>query len=280
MAYVGLWSYYHADNWTYQSSYVSSISPWFFDGARVQYHPTPRLKFEAWLVNGWQSYGMFNHAPGIGLQIRWNPCDSFSILGNQYYGTDTLGVPGRMRWYTDESVMVRWFQNPEGVFSKGAASLTIDASCESGGGVECGNQYLLGFMTYARFWFLRDAFALTLGGGAVTNPGRYLILLPPINGATAASGTPYFTVNPGDPFKAWDVQVTTDWMPSQFATWRLEYNHRHANVPYFSGRDGITPPGGQSRRAGLARERVDAGSRARREPVHGGVAGEDLTRTK
>ena len=33
-------------------------------------------------------------------------------------------------------------------------------------------------------------------------------------------------------------------MPKQFITWRLEYNHRASNVPYFSGPGGITPPGG------------------------------------
>ena len=53
-------------------------------------------------------------------------------------------------------------------------------------------------MAYNRFWFHKDLFALTLGGGAINNPGRYLVLIPPINGATAFSGTPYFTANPGD----------------------------------------------------------------------------------
>ena len=48
-------------------------------------------------------------------------------------------------------------------------------------------------MLYNRSWFDNDKFALTLGGGAMNNPGRYLVLLPPINGATAFSGTPYFT---------------------------------------------------------------------------------------
>jgi hypothetical protein len=33
-------------------------------------------------------------------------------------------------------------------------------------------------------------------------------------------------------------------MPKQFITWRFEYNHRAANVPYFSGNGGIMPPGG------------------------------------
>ena len=35
-------------------------------------------------------------------------------------------------------------------------------------------------------------------------------------------------------------------MPSQFITFRWEYNHRAANVPYFSGEGGITPPGGNN----------------------------------
>ncbi len=80
------------------------------------------------------------------------------------------------------------------------------------------------------------------------------MLLPPINGATAFSGTPYFTANPGDPYRAWDLQVTADCMPSPFVTFRLEYNHRAANVPYFSGRGGVTPPGGNQ---GAPGSRVD-----------------------
>ena len=129
-----------------------------------------------------------------------------------------------------------------------AFSLTGDMGCEHGGGVSCyGNsakgpkQDFLGFMFYNRFWFDHDRFGLTLGGGKINNPGRYLVLLPPINGATAASGTPYFTENPGDPFKAWDASATFDYMPSQYITFRWEFDHRAANVPYFSGPGGITP---------------------------------------
>ncbi len=48
----------------------------------------------------------------------------------------------------------------------------------------------------------------------MNNPGRYLVLLPPINGATATSGTPYFTKNPGTSFKAWDTSITFDYMPN------------------------------------------------------------------
>jgi hypothetical protein len=255
MSYVGLFSYYQFDNWSYQPSYVSSNTPWFFNGVRIQIFPSDKLKIEPWIVNGWQSYGKFNKAPGVGLQLLWRPTGSISVLGNQYWGTDTLGIPGRKRIHTDDSIQVKYLDRPGAALSKGAFTFTFDAGCEYGSdsGVSCTggtpdkpSQYFLGFMAYNRFWFHNDLFGLTLGGGAITNPGRYLVLIPPINGATAFSGTPYFTAAPGDKYRAWDASITFDYMPKQFSTFRFEYNHRAANVPYFSGPGGVTPPGGNT----------------------------------
>jgi hypothetical protein len=254
MSYVGLFSYYNFDNWAYQPSYVSSNTPWFFTGVRTQIFISDKLKIEPWFVNGWQSYGRFNNRPGVGGQILWRPNGRISILGNQYaLGEDALNTPGRVRYHTDDSIQYKYYDNPMGLLSKAAFSLTGDAGCEHGGGVSCaGNsakgpkQSFLGFMAYNRLWFDKDLFGFTLGGGKINNPGRYLVLLPPINGATATSGTPYFTENPGDKYRAWDVSTTFDYMPSQYITWRLEYNHRAAHVPYFSGPGGVTPPGGNT----------------------------------
>ncbi len=253
MSYVGLFSYYNFDNWAYQPSYVSSNTPWFFTGVRAQFFVSDKLKIEPWFVNGWQSYGRFNNRPGIGGQVLWRPTGKLSILGNQYaLGEDALGVQGRVRYHTDDSIQYKYLDRQEAKYvSKAAFSLTGDAGCEHGGGVSCHGdsakgpkQSFLGFMLYNRLWFDRNLFGLTLGGGRINNPGRYLVLLPPINGANATSGTPYFTENPGDKFKAWDASATFDYMPSQYITWRLEYDHRVADVPYFSGPGGITPPGG------------------------------------
>ena len=258
MSYVGLWSYYNFDNWTYQPSYVSSNTPWFFNGMRVQIFPNEKLKIEPWFVNGWQSYGKFNNAPGAGMQILWRPNGRLAILGNQYIGADTLGIPDRKRLHSDNSIMVKYHDEGSSFLNKAAASFTFDVGCEFGGEVSCRggspdrpSQYFLGFMAYNRFWFHRDRFGLTLGGGAMTNPGRYLVLMPPINGATAFSGTPYFTASPGDPFKAWDMQLTGDYVPRPFIIFRLEFNHRQASVPYFAGRGGVTPPGGNTGAPGL-----------------------------
>jgi hypothetical protein len=251
MSYVGLFSYYNFDNWAYQPSYVSSNTPWFFNGIRAQFFLRENLKIEPWLVNGWQSYGMFNSQPGGGLQVLYRPTSTISIHSNSYYGADWLGIPDRKRVHSDNSVQLKYHDDSTSAWSKGALSLTVDAGCEWGGGVSCSGgadpkQSFLGFMLYNRTWFNQDKLALTLGGGAMNNPGRYLVLVPPINGATAFSGTPYFTANPGDPFKAWDATATLDLMPDQFTTFRIELNHREANVGYFAGPGGVTPPGGNT----------------------------------
>jgi hypothetical protein len=254
MSYVGLFSYYQFDNWAYQPSYVSSNTPWFFNGVRVQIFPSDKLKIEPWFVNGWQSYGKFNKTPGLGTQISWRPNGSLAAVSNNYWGTDTLGNAGRKRIHSDDSIQVKYLDKPENTLGKAAFSFTFDIGCEYGGGVSCRGgspaQYFLGFMAYNRFWFHKDLFGLTLGAGAITNPGRYLVLIPPINGATAFTGTPYFTANPGDQYRAWDGSLTFDYMPSQFSTFRFEYNHRAANVPYFSGPGGVTPPGGNTETPG------------------------------
>ncbi len=250
MSYVGLFSYYANENWAYQPSFVSANTPWFFNGIRLQIFPTDKLKIESWLINGWQSYGMYNEMPGFGGQILYRPTGWLEVLSNDYWGHDALGIPGRERFHTDDSVEVKYYDHPKAEISKMAFTVTADAGCEDGGGVNCaGNgsspkQDFLGFMIYDRTWFHQNKFALTLGGGGIDNPGRYLVLQPPINGATASTGSPYFTENPGDQFKAWDCSVTVDYMPDQYITWRAEYNHRQANVPYFAGPGGMTPAGG------------------------------------
>ena len=258
MSYVGLFSYYNFDNWAYQPSYVSSNTPWFFNGVRVQIFPNEHLKIEPWIVNGWQSYGMFNSAPGVGAQILWRPSGSVSVLSNNYYGKDWLSLD-RWRLHTDNSVQLKYLDRPSSSYDKGALSLTVDLGCESRAGVQCTGsgedpeQNFSGFMLYNRAWFNNDQLGITLGGGAMRNPGRYLVLVPPINGATAFSGAPtYFTANAGDAFKAWDATVTFDYMPDQFTTFRFEVNHREANVPYFAGPGGVTPSGGNTGLPGSA----------------------------
>jgi len=274
LSYIGLFSYYNADNWAYQPSYVSSNTPWFFEGLRVQIFPTPHLKIEPWFINGWQSYGSANTRKGLGGQIKWTPRPWVNIISNNYgLGHDDLYIPNRGRIHTDNSIEVKYFDRPGQTLDKMAFSFTGDLGCEFGpstatlAGVSClgdkrdplaqpsanfpqgridPKQSFVGYMLYNRMWFKKDTFGLTVGGGQINNPGRYLVLDPPINGETAPSAAinaPYFTGNPGDPFKDWDSSLTFDYMPRQWLTFRWEYDYRHASVPYWTGHGGITPPG-------------------------------------
>jgi hypothetical protein len=252
-SYIGLFSYYNADNWAYQPSYVSANTPWFFNGMRVQMFPSPKLKVEFWLINGWQSYGMFNSSPGYGTQILWRPTGFISALSNDYWGYDDLGAPSRSRIHSDNSFLMKVYDSPNSLWDKSAFSFTFDIGCEFGDHVNCAKagpgrpqQYFVGFMLYDRNWFYHDHFGITIGGGAINNPGRYLVLPPPINGATAAVPSPYFTFNPGDQFHAWDASISFDWAPNDFFMFRVEPDRRGSSVPYFVGRQGITPAGGNT----------------------------------
>jgi hypothetical protein len=298
MSYVGLFSYYNFDNWAYQPSYVSSNTPWFFEGIRIQLFPTTHLKIEPWIINGWQSYGSSNSRKGLGGQIKWTPYSWMNIISNNYgLGHDDFGIPNRSRLHTDNSLEIKYFDKPtaKGI-DKMAFSFTGDLGCEFGPslntvnngnpyyqqGVSChGNtkdknslgsfaqydpsntyyldpaakfapgvnpkQSFIGFMIYNRLWWAKDHDGLTIGYGQINNPGRYLALVPAINGETATSdalGSPYWPGNPSDPFKPWDSSITYDFMPKQWLTWRFEYDYRHSSVPYWAGHGGSTPPSG------------------------------------
>lgn len=264
MSYIGLNSFYQAENWEYQASFTSDNTPWFFNGIRVQIHPTKHLKIEPWLVNGWQSYGKFNSMPGFGGNITWMPNSSIKLLTNNYYGTDAAGIPNRKRFHSDNSALVRYYNKPssKGV-SKMALSLTGDVGFEKGGGVNGFSnsdsskgpaQYFASAMLYHRVWFAKNKWAWTIGGGLMTNPGRYLVLyptgqaspLPNPNDPTKTEGTFPFSANPSDTFKAWDCSTNLDYMPNQSITFRIEFVHRKANIPYFAGQGGVTSQTGFS----------------------------------
>jgi hypothetical protein len=300
VSYIGLFSYYNFDNWTYQPSFVSSNTPWFFNGLRVQWYPTQTLKIEPWLINGWQSYAKFNSKPGFGGQILWIPNDSLKLVFNSYSvgqdnlncqsnatnGLGTQNVPcspqnggnpnaavgsyvgggppviyaNVTRVHEDDSILYKYYDahgaGGAGV-SKMAFSFTADLGCEYGGGVHCSHgpnkENFFGMMAYDRTWFNHDLYAITIGGGFMNNPGRYLALTPPINGATAATGSPYFTQAPGQKLYQWDTQLNFQYMPKDWITWWTEVTFRHSDVPYWTGSGGITPPlsGGTTGNTGL-----------------------------
>lgn len=264
MSYIGLNSFYQAENWEYQASFTSDNTPWFFNGVRIQIFATKNLKIEPWIINGWQSYGKFNAMPGIGGNITWVPNNSLKLLTNNYFGTDAAGIADRKRFHSDNSLLVKYYDKPKsnGV-TKMAFSLTADFGFETGGGVnglkdgdstQGPAQYFMSAMFYNRIWFAKNKYAWTIGGGIMTNPGRYLVLyptgqaspLPNPNNPTQTEGKFPFSANPGDEFIGWDCSTNLDYMPNQSITFRLELVYRNSSVPYFAGSGGVTSRTGYS----------------------------------
>ena len=263
MSYIGLNSYYQAENWEYQASFTSDNTPWFFNGVRVQMHLTKHLKIEPWIVNGWQSYASFNAMPGFGGNITWIPNSNFKILTNDYYGNDAGGNPNRKRFHSDNSALYRYYNKPDkkGI-SKAAFSLTSDFGFEKGGGVNGISKatpsnpqaYFFSLMFYNRLWFNKNKMAWTIGGGYMKNPSRYLVLYPPgqasplpdPNNPTKTEGLFPFSTDPKEQFEGWDCSTNFDWMPNQSMTFRIELVNRNASVPYFAGRGGVTSQTGFS----------------------------------
>lgn len=263
MSYIGLNSYYQVENWEYQASFTSDNTPWFFNGVRIQIYPSKHLKIEPWIINGWQSYGRFNNMPGIGANITWMPNSNIKLLTNDYYGSDAAGIPGRKRFHSDNSFLLRYYNKPKSKgISRIALSLTADLGFEKGSGVngfkddpvKGPSQYFLSAMIYNRIWFDQNKFAWTIGGGVMNNPGRYLVLyptgqaspLPDPNDPTKTEGKYPFSANPGDAFSGWDMSTNFDYMPNQSLTFRIEFVHRESSVPYFAGAGGVTSPTGYS----------------------------------
>ena len=260
LSYIGLNSYYQTENWEYQASFTSDNTPWYFNGLRVQIYPTKHLKIEPWLINGWQSYGRFNKMPGVGANVTYVPNSNIKMLTNNYYGADAAAIPGRKRFHSDNSFLMRYFNKPtnRGI-TKAAFSLTADVGFEKGGGVngfkdgsQGPAQYFASAMFYNRVWFAKNKFAVTVGGGVMKNTGRYLVLyptgqaspLPNPNNPTQTEGAYPFSANPGDKFSGWDASAGIEFLPNQSISFKTEFVHRYANVPYFAGKGGVTSPTG------------------------------------
>jgi Putative beta-barrel porin-2, OmpL-like. bbp2 len=263
MSYIGLFSYNNFENWGYQPSYTSDNTPWFFNGLRLQTFPTDKLKVELWLINGWQSYGMFNNSPGTGYSIYYRPKEKVAWVFNGYYGHDDEGAPKRWRIHSDNSYLLRYYNHPNGKgITKAALSITGDFGIEDGNGVapfgtkttetKAGlpAQNFISGMIYNRLWF-GDHFAWNIGGGYMHNPGQYLVLAP-----TGYADTLFQQqTGPGSTFDAWDMSTTFSWMPSQNMTVLFEVVHRAIDnlgaAPgtnplkgYFAGPGGVTGPTG------------------------------------
>jgi len=261
MSYIGLESYVTQENWSYQRSMLCDFTPFYFTGARVQMHPSKNLRTEIWLLNGWQSYNSFSKGPGLGSSTYYRPSENLQLVANFYLGHDTQNPDTegnqskRVRFHHDNSIVGRYYKNPESKgISQAAFSLNshygFQSNNEAGDIVKAKDNFMIGTSLANRIWFNKNKMALTLRGDYMTNQSV-------VNGVNVA---PYLAFTPaaagdvpnnfdnamanGDKLKIFQFTTTFDIMPSDFVTFRLEYDYRSSSVPYFTGAGGTTSASG------------------------------------
>ena len=256
MSYIGLESYVLQENWSYQRSMVCDFTPFYFQGARLQYYPSRKFKTELWLLNGWQSYNSWSKNIGFGNSNYYRPSENVQLVANFYYGNDsksgTTELSKVRRFHHDNSIVARYYKNRstdgKGI-SQAAFSLNSHYGFQSGDGVKAKDNYMMGTSLAHRLWFNNNKLAWTLRGDYVTNPGGYLAFSPAVAGAIPNDYD--LAIASGKSLRMGQFSTTFDIMPSDFFTFRVEYAHRISNVPYFAG------PGGTTSQTGFNNDAID-----------------------
>ena len=145
------------------------------------------------------------------------------------------GDPGSLRVYSDSNLQLRYYQGPPGGLLRSLAlSLVADLGYEHRGDAPSG---WMGGVALANRFDWSERWKSTLRADIFFDQTQALTPRFPVGSPYPWPGT--------SPFLAGGVAATVDYWPSPWVLTRLEYSHRQANQPLFSGAGGITGPGGQ-----------------------------------
>jgi hypothetical protein len=214
------YSYYRAENWSQQVPAAEEALAPLLKGIRLQIFADHQTKIELYALTGWRGRTEINEVPSFAFQLQWTFRDWLSFTSNDYFGIDTPGVPGRFRYHTNKQVHLRYFQDSDGVFNRGAFFLGGDFGFEHGGGVSAfggsgAAHSFVSAMVHHRLWMAEDTLAWSIGAAYVTNPGNYLVI------DTVSEDLS------GEKFDAWDFYTTIDVIPEEHVTLRAELAHRN-----------------------------------------------------
>jgi hypothetical protein len=233
-SYVGLESYLPEENWAYTHAFMSDFTPYYFFGFRGQLFLTRRFKLELWLVNGWQTFGEWHEARAGGYLWNWRPREWISLVNSFYAGREAKGDPDSLRVYTDNNLQVRYFANPNMIPRAMALSLVADLGHEQRGNAPSG---WMGGASLANRFEWTERWKSTIRLDLYNDETQAISTKFPVGSVYPWPGTGRLVVG--------GVTATMDYWPSPWLVTRLEYAHREANQPYFSGHGGITGPDGQ-----------------------------------
>ena len=233
-SYVGLESYLPEENWAYTHTSMADFTPYYFFGLRGQLFLTRRSKLELWVVNGWQTFGEWHEARAGGYLWNWRPREWLSLVNSVYAGREARGDPGSLRVYSDNNLQVRYYRNSGAGYLRSLAfSLVADLGHEHRTNAPSG---WLGGVALANHFDWSTRWKSTLRGDIFVDETQAISAKFPV-------GSPYPWLSQRS-LVVGGLSGTLDFWPSPWLLTRLEYSHREANQPFFSGHGGITGPGG------------------------------------
>jgi hypothetical protein len=233
-SYIGLESYLPEENWSYTHAFIADATPYYFFGFRGQLFTSARTKVELWAVNGWQTFGEWHEAKSGGYLWNWRPNGWLSLVNSLYLGQEAQNDPSSLRTYSDNNVQVQYYKSSAPLLRSMAFSLVGDIGFEHRSNAPSGP---MGGISLAHRWDWTEQWKSTLRGDFMFDQTQAISPRFPVGSAYPWKGT--------DPFFAAGVTGTLDYWPSPWIVTRLEYSHRIANQPLFSGPGGITGPGGE-----------------------------------
>jgi len=125
-------------NWALSAVVCFSNTPWFFNGVRIQIFPTEHLKDRAVVHERLAVLRAFQQPAW-----PWSP---------NFYGAERLAISswesvrlgrgcvehaGRVRYHTDDSIEIKYYDNKGRFLDKAAFSLTGDMGCEHAAASVC-----------------------------------------------------------------------------------------------------------------------------------------------
>ena len=243
------------ENWNYTHPFVSDFTPYYFSGLRTQLFVQENIKLELWLVNGWQSFGRWHDALTGGYLFNVRHSNWLSLTHTLYAGQEQTRASDpnsqSFRLYSDNYVQALIFDNlSRAVFQRFALCLVADVGYEFrgptagqvvDGKITAPNGIIAGGSLTARIEWTRWLMSTARADLFYDHSAAVVLPLP--------LGSPYALPGNGsstNPFE-WlggGLAATIDVRPSPWLVLRLEYAHRIANQPYFSGPGGITGPNG------------------------------------
>jgi hypothetical protein len=165
---------------------------------------------------------------------NWRPHEWLSLVNSFYAGREAQGDPDSLRLYTDNNLQVRYYKNPNSGFLKSLAlSLVTDLGHEHRGNAPSG---WMGGVSLANHAEWTDRWKSGIRIDFFDDETQAISPKFPV-------GSPYMWPGTGR-LVVGGVSATVDYWPSPWLLTRLEYSHREANQPFFSGHGGITGPNG------------------------------------